>query len=119
MTIPISYIEMPSSDLAATKQFYGQVFGWVFKDYGPAYCTVTNADVNGGFYHSEQAMQTANGAALVVLYADDLAAVQEKITAAGGHIVVETFGFPGGRRFHFTDPCGNELAVWGKDDSSA
>lgn len=118
MTIAINYIEMPSTDLARSKSFYNEVFGWQFEDYGEAYCAILNAGIDGGFYAAEQVMQTANGSALVVLHDKDLPAVQAKIIAAGGTIVVDTFAFPGGSRFHFTDPCGNELAVWASDSHS-
>lgn len=118
MTTPMSYIEMPSKDLAVTKAFYTAAFAWRFEDYGDTYCAILNAGVDGGFYLAETAMQSANGSALIVLYSDDLPAVQNKILAAGGKVTVETFAFPGGCRFHFTDPCGNELAVWAADELS-
>lgn len=119
MLTPINYIEMPSTDLMQTKAFYRDVFGWEFEDYGDAYCAVLNAGIDGGFFLTNKVMQTENGSALVVLHNKDLPAVQAKIIAAGGKVVVDTFAFPGGRRFHFTDPCGNELAVWAPDDNEA
>lgn len=108
----INYVEFPASDLAATKQFFNKVFGWVFADYGPDYIAFANSGIDGGFYRAEKASVTHNGAALVVLYSKDLAQTEAKIRAAGGSVVKPAFSFPGGRRFHFADPNGNEFAVW-------
>jgi predicted enzyme related to lactoylglutathione lyase len=108
----INYIELPAADLAATKQFYAGVFGWVFADYGPDYIAFANSGLDGGFYRSTLTSKVAAGAALVVLYSKDLAGCEARIVAAGGSIVKPVFSFPGGRRFHFADPNGNELAVW-------
>lgn len=105
----IDYIEMPASDIAKTKTFYSSVFGWKFEDYGPAYTSFHDGRMAGGF--TTDAPAPGKGV-LLVLYAGDLAAVQKKIQSAGGKIVKEIFSFPGGRRFHFADPNGNELAVW-------
>lgn len=105
----IDYVEFTVSDMARTKQFYGAAFGWRFTDYGPTYCEFTDGRFKGGFDASEP---PRSGGPLVVLYADDLETMQDRIEAAGGWIVKPTFGFPGGRRFHFTDPDGYELAVW-------
>src|SRR6476660_745774 len=109
----IDYIELPANNIAGTKQFYGAVFGWTFEDYGPGYTSFFDGRLAGGFTTAESA--PARGL-LLVLYARDLAAFQQKIQAAGGTIVKETFSFPGGRRFHFADPNGNELAVWSDQD---
>ena len=105
----IDYIELPASQIEATKQFYGTVFGWTFEDYGPDYTSFFDGRLAGGF--TKEAPAPSHGL-LVVIYARDLAAVQKNIRAAGGTIVKDTFEFPGGRRFHFADPSGNELAVW-------
>ena len=105
----IDYIELPGSDLPATKVFYGSVFGWKFTDYGTNYTSFEDGRLAGGFTTDTPA--PARGL-LVVLYAADLAAAQKRVTDGGGKIVKEIFDFPGGRRFHFTDPNGNELAVW-------
>lgn len=105
----IDYIELPVSLIAPAKEFYGAAFGWKFEDYGPAYSSFFDGRLAGGFTTDRPA--PAHGL-LLVIYATDLAAAQQKIKAAGGAIVKETFSFPGGRRFHFTDPSGNELAVW-------
>jgi predicted enzyme related to lactoylglutathione lyase len=106
----IDYIEFAVPDIARAKAFYGQAFGWSFTDYGPAYCEFTDGRMKGGFEKSEGPIST--GGPLVVLYGNDLAELQKKIEAAGGKIVRPVFEFPGGRRFHFTDPEGYELAVW-------
>ena len=105
----IDYIEMPMQDARATKDFYTRVFGWKFEDYGPNYTSFHDGRLSGGF--TTEAAGPARGT-LVVLYASDLQAMEAAIKAAGGKIVKPTFSFPGGRRFHFSDPSGNELAVW-------
>jgi uncharacterized protein len=108
----IDYIELPARDLDAIERFYGEAFGWTFTDYGPDYRAFSNAGLEGGFYRAELASSTATGAALVVLFADALEATQARVLASGGRVLKEIFSFPGGRRFHFADPNGNELAVW-------
>ncbi|WDQ15069.1 VOC family protein [Rhodopirellula sp. P2] len=109
----INYLELPAQDLAATKAFFQSCFAWKFTDYGPQYTAFDKAaGLDGGFYQSDKSSTTANGSALVVFYSDDLEATQTKVQACGGQIVQEIFAFPGGRRFHFTEPSGNEFAVW-------
>lgn len=113
----IDYVELPGGELAKVKEFYSTAFGWRFIDYGPAYAAFENAGLDGGFQADPGADPgTAPGAdpgmPLVVLYAEDLEAMAATVVAAGGKIVVPIFSFPGGRRFHFRDPAGNELAVW-------
>lgn len=105
----ISYIEFRAKDLGAIKEFYQQVFGWVFKDYGPTYSSFSESGLFGGFETTEEAI--VNGA-LVVLYHKDLDQVKKAVVAAGGEISKDTFSFPGGQRFEFLDPSGNKLAVW-------
>lgn len=105
----IDYLEFPATDVAETKAFYAAVFGWDFTDYGPDYTSFHDGRLAGGF---QTAGTVTAGGPLVVLYAVDLAEVETRIREHGGRIVRETFEFPGGRRFHFTDPSGNELAVW-------
>jgi hypothetical protein len=105
----IDYIEFPGTDIVKTKAFYTQVFGWKFTDYGPDYTSFEDGRIAGGF---NKEIPVGRGGPLVVLYAADLAACEAKVKAAGGKIVKDAFAFPGGRRFHFTDPSGNELAVW-------
>ncbi len=111
----MDYIEFPATDIAATKTFYHQVFGWEFKDWGPGYTSFHDGRLGGGF-NGESQPAKADGAktcgVLVVLYAASLDDTYRKVKAAGGKIVRETFEFPGGKRFHFADPNGNELAVW-------
>lgn len=108
----INYIEMPASDLEGTKAFFSEAFGWTFEDYGPDYAAMTNAGIDGGFYRSSLRATTETGSALVVLYSKALEQSLSRVEQAGGTIVKPIFSFPGGRRFHFTDPSGNEYAVW-------
>lgn len=103
----LDYLELPGGDLPATKAFYGAAFGWKFVDYGPEYAAF-DAGLDGGFDAQAEAVRTP----LPVLFARDLEAMQAKVEAAGGTIVKPIFAFPGGRRFHFRDPAGNELAAW-------
>lgn len=107
----IDYIEFNVADLARARTFYAAAFGWTMTDYGPDYCAFADGRLEGGF--TTQGTPRPGGP-LVILYADDLAATQAKIEAAGGRIVKPAYGFPGGRRFHFADPDGYELAVWTK-----
>lgn len=105
----IDYVEFPAKDLARTKQFYQTVLGWEFTDYGPDYTSFNDGRLGGGFRADVEAKA---GGPLVVVFSTDLSTIQRKIQENGGTIVKDTFEFPGGRRFHFTDPSGNELAVW-------
>ncbi len=105
----IDYIELPATDVARTKRFYIDVFGWKFTDYGPDYTSFEDGRLTGGF---RKADRVETGGPLIVIFAMDLAATEKSVTKAGGRIVKPVFDFPGGRRFHFTDPSGNELAVW-------
>jgi len=108
----INYLEFPAKDIAKTKAFFSTVFAWSFTDYGPEYTAFSEAGIDGGFYKSELTCATANGSVLVVVYSNDLEQTQSKIEAAGGSVIKPIFTFPGGRRFHFADPNGNEYAVW-------
>lgn len=107
----IDYIEFPAADMSVAKQFYSAVFGWRFTDYGPHYTSFADGRMAGGFTEAP----VTRGGALIVIYVDDLAAAERRVKEAGGKITKETFTFPGGSRFHFTDPAGNELAVWHED----
>ena len=107
----IDYIELPVTDIAAAKAFYGKAFDWSFQDWGPEYASFSEAGLEGGFRLSQE--PPPRGGALVILYAEDLEAAEKAVVDAGGNIV-ERHDFPGGRRFQFTDPTGNELAVWTK-----
>jgi uncharacterized protein len=110
----INYIEFAATDVAKAKLFYETVFGWSFVEYGPGYSSFdkNTAGIDGGFYKADAHDPQPKTAPLVVLYSSDLDSTQAAITAAGGSIVVPTFDFPGGRRFHFDDGVGNVLAVW-------
>ena len=108
----INYVELPAKDLAATKAFFQSVFGWSFVDYGPEYTAFENQGLDGGFFKSDLASSTQKGAALIVFYSNQLEATLAKVEKAGGSIVKPIYAFPGGRRFHFTEPSGNEFAVW-------
>lgn len=108
----INYVEFNVSDIAASKAFYGSAFGWTFTDYGPQYCEFSDGNLKGGF--TTTAPVTPQGGALVILFADNLEATLAAVKTASGTIVQDIFDFPGGRRFHFIDPDGYELAVWSK-----
>lgn len=105
----IDYIELPAPDLGASKAFYTAAFGWSFQDYGPTYAAFDDGRMAGGL---DGAGTPGTTGALVVFFSMDLEGSLAKISAAGGKIVKPIFAFPGGRRFHFTDPAGNELAMW-------
>ncbi len=111
----INYLEFPARDLTLTKAFFIQVFGWEFTDYGPDYCAFKEAEsgsVEGGFYRADAASDADAGAALVVFYSQQLESTLQSVEQAGGAISRSVFEFPGGWRFHFKEPCGNEFAVW-------
>lgn len=110
----INYVELPARDLVLNKAFFKQVFGWSFKDYGAEYTAFENAGLDGGFFQADFCSRPQTGAALIVLYSEDLETVLKKVQSSGGSIEQDIFEFPGGRRFHFLDPCGNEWAVWGE-----
>lgn len=108
----INYVEFPAKDIERTKSFFEAAFGWSFVDYGPDYAAFSNQGLDGGFYRSELQATTDRGSALIVLYSDRLAETQAKVEKAGGKIARPIFAFPGGHRFHFIEPSGNEIAVW-------
>ncbi|MBJ6367333.1 VOC family protein [Snuella sedimenti] len=105
----INYIEFKGTDLEKIKTFYNLVFGWRFTDYGPNYIAFSESGVEGGFERTEDVIVNS---VLVVMYHQELDAIKSKIIAAKGKVSKDIFSFPGGRRFHFLDPSGNELAVW-------
>ncbi|MEE9319201.1 MAG: VOC family protein [Granulosicoccus sp.] len=115
--LKIDYIELPAADFTAIQDFYSNVFGWTFESWGDQYLAFNDGRLDGGFYKTgpELCSNTITGAALVIFYASDLEAVHEAVVKAGGTILKPTFDFPGGRRFQFADPHGNELAVWTDD----
>ncbi len=105
----VDYIEFSTHNIEETKRFYSNVFDWEFTDYGPDYTSFSDGRLRGGFSVESEVKP---GGPLVVLYSTNLSEVEARISDAGGQIIRETLEFPGGRRFHFTDPSGNELAVW-------
>jgi len=108
----VNYVEFPATNLQETKDFFKQALGWSFQDFGPEYSAFSNQGLDGGFYKADLASSVSNGAALIVFYSNDLEVTQDQIERAKGVIVKPIFSFPGGRRFHFTEPSGNEFAVW-------
>ena len=109
----LNYVEFAAKDLPATKAFFQAEFNWVFTDYGPEYAAFSNEGLDVGFYKSDLASNAANGGALLVFYSSKLEATLAKVEKAGGKVNRPIFAFPGGRRFHFTEPSGDEFAVWG------
>lgn len=108
----INYLEFPCRDLAATKKFFEETFGWNFTDYSQDYTAFAGAGIDGGFFRADLAASTETGSALVVLHSNQLEQTLEKIKDCGGIVIKPIFSFPGGRRFHFTEPSGNEFSVW-------
>lgn len=110
----LDYVELVVTDLTAAKEFFSAAFGWTFNDYGPGYAGIASPKGDGsevgGLLLAEEARPA--GGPLVLLYSNDLDATLRGIVAAGGTILQEPYGFPGGRRLHFADPSGNELGVW-------
>ena len=108
----INYVEFPAKDIEKAKSFFASAFGWSFVDYGPDYTAFSNEGIDGGFFKSNKISSAESGAALVVFYSRDLESTQSKVLSSGGLIIKPIFSFPGGRRFHFSDPNGNEYAAW-------
>ncbi|KPZ58260.1 VOC family protein [Pseudoalteromonas sp. P1-25] len=108
----LNYVEFPACDLTATKSFFTNVFNWQFTDYGPEYTAFSGQGLDGGFFKAPLKSLTQHGAALLVFYSNDIHATYKKVTLHGGKIIKPIFEFPGGCRFHFTEPSGNEFAVW-------
>ncbi len=108
----LNYVEFAAKDLPATKSFFSSVFGWEFVDYGPEYTAFSNQGLDGGFFKAELSCHTANGGALLIFYSANIEATLDKVVANGGEIIRPIFEFPGGCRFHFIEPSGNEFAVW-------
>ncbi|MDC0738282.1 VOC family protein [Cognatishimia sp. SS12] len=111
----INYIELPLVDLAATQAFYSSLFGWEFQQWGDGYLSFSGAGIEGGF-NGVDSIPVAKPGVLVILFSNDLEASLAAVKAAGGTILQEIYAFPGGRRFHFADPNGNELAIWAEAD---
>jgi uncharacterized protein len=109
----LDYLELYGADLGAMKRFYGAAFGWSFVDYGDDYVGFAEAGLDGGIQGEKPAPP------LPILYAADLEGAVESVGQAGGAITRAIYAFPGGRRFHFRDPGGNELAVWSDQPAKA
>lgn len=109
MTTKIDYIEFESPKYQGTREFFTKAFGWTYTEYGPGYCEIRDAGVTGGIADMKKAAPP-----LVILKTDDLEACLHDVQECGGVILRPIFSFPGGRRFHFREPGGNELAVWSK-----
>lgn len=108
----LNYVELPAKDLVSTKVFFQRAFDWQFTDYGPEYIAFDCQGLEGGFFKSPLCASADKGSALLIFFSTDLDATASKITQAGGVINKPVFSFPGGRRFHFIEPSGNEFAVW-------
>jgi len=108
----LNYVEFAAKDLDATKLFFSSTFDWKFIDYGPEYTAFYNQGLNGGFFKADVCSQASAGGALLVFYSSDIEKTKSKILAHGGLINHPIFDFPGGCRFHFIEPSGNEFAVW-------
>jgi predicted enzyme related to lactoylglutathione lyase len=111
----IDYIEFQAADIAATKKFFEQLFGWKFTDYGPDYTSFEDGRIAGGFSRANKRSMIESGGVLVVFYHPNLEQVRQRVIDLGGKITKDIFSFPGGRRFHFTEPSGNECAIWGEE----
>ncbi len=108
----IDYVELPAPDLLATRMFYENAFGWRFNEYGADYAGIAAPSGDGEVGGLDGTAGNDRRAPLVLLYSDDLDASLAAVRAAGGTVSQEPYEFPGGRRFHFTDPGGTELGVW-------
>lgn len=113
----LDYLEFPATDLQRTRTFFEETFGWEFTLYGPDYMDSASGGVMVGFFRSNLVAQTETGSVLVTFFSHQLESTAAKIEAAGGKIVKPVFEFPGGRRFQFIDPSGNEWAVWSDQKS--
>jgi uncharacterized protein len=107
----IDYIEMPSKDLGATRDFFAKLLGWSFQDYGPEYSSFDDGRMTGGFFAAKSA-NVEKGGPLIVFYSPELEKIRAEVIRLGGKIAREIFEFPGGRRFHFEPPGGGEFAIW-------
>ena len=114
----VQYIEFLSKDISRAKKFYTKSFGWKFTDYGPDYTSFEDGRIGGGFARADKRSVVETGGVLVVFYHPRLEQIREKVIALGGRITRDTFSFPGGRRFHFAEPSGNECAIWSEDPNA-
>jgi predicted enzyme related to lactoylglutathione lyase len=106
----IDYVEIPVTDPASARKFFTALFGWEFQEWGADYLSFSDGRLDGG-------LRRAGGPApasgvLLVFYSEDLLRDTKRITRLGGRISQDIYDFPGGRRFHFVDPVGNEYAMW-------
>ena len=108
----IDYIEMPSTDLAATRRFFAALWGWKFEDYGPDYVAFDDGRIAGGFFSAEEIWSSTAACPLVVFYTSELEMTRADIVRLGSEMTRDIFDFPGGRRFHFRAPGTGEFAVW-------
>ncbi|HET9810944.1 MAG TPA: VOC family protein [Sphingomicrobium sp.] len=108
----LDYVELPAASLDKAVGFYQEAFGWTLTKFGPSYAATTTGDTDIGLQGDKS---DAPEAPLPVIQVDDVAAAASAVEAAGGDIIRPVYTFPGGRRFHFRDPAGNELAVWQAD----
>lgn len=115
----IDYIEIPARDPRKAWDFFTALFGWAFEDYGADYCSFNDGRMSGGFYRSESVVAVSDGAPLIVFYQADLDEGSRKVEELGGTVTRDIYSFPGGHRFHFTDPNGNEYASWSDKHTGA
>jgi predicted enzyme related to lactoylglutathione lyase len=108
----LNYVEFAANDLKITSEFFNTVFAWDFDWYGEDYISFSNEGLNGGFYKANLKTREDTGGAVLIFYSNDLEETLRKVEKAGGEISKPIFSFPGGRRFHFYEPSGNEFAVW-------
>lgn len=108
----LNYVEFAANNLEATKAFFAAVFGWEFVDYGPEYSAFSDQGLDGGFFKADACSQVSKGGALLVFYSSDIEGTLSKVVQNAGDVIRPIFDFPGGRRFHFLEPSGNEFAVW-------
>jgi predicted enzyme related to lactoylglutathione lyase len=111
-TNKIDYIEIQASNVEATRSFFQQLFGWKFEDYGPDYSAFSDGRLSGGITRADAHASIASGSVLIVFYHTNLEDVRQHVLGLGGGITKDIYAFPGGRRFHFAEPSGNEFAVW-------
>lgn len=112
----IDYVEIPATDLNAARAFFGGLFGWTFEDWGPDYMSFNDGRLDGGFRRAEEPAPASG--VLLVFYSEDLERDRDRVIELGATISVDIFDFPGGRRFHFVDPTGNEYALWAAPEES-
>jgi len=108
----VDYVETPSRDLPKTKAFFSELVGWQFTEYGPDYLDYTDGRTTGGFYRSDKVSSYEGGSTIAVIYTEHLETLRDRAKELGATITRDIFSFPGGRRFHFTEPGGSEFAIW-------